>query len=242
MARRLKPSPAMIVALIALFVSLAGVGYAASKIGTNDLKSGAVTAKKLHKNAVTAAKIRNAAVTKAKIAAGAVGPDQSLGLVTGSADVSTISVDATAGGFLTPPLVLAQVPTMGQIQLIFCGTYAQNGQMRVRVLSDDDSQPFTVAARMIAGRGPSGGPGGPMTKIDFTAGQFSAGGGEPLIAEPQPGPPGIVGTVGTWDYELIRDAGSSDAGAHVMVSGQNSSTSFAPVGECRVRATTIMPG
>jgi hypothetical protein len=232
----------MLVALLALFVSLAGVGYAATKIGTNGLKNGAVTARKLHKNAVTPIKVRNGAVTSAKIAAGAVGPTQSNGLVTGSADVSTRSVTADAVGFLPTPALLARVPTMGQIQLIFCGTYAQNGQIRVRMLSDDDSQPFTVAARMIAGRGPSGGPGGPMTKIDFTAGQFSAGGGEPLIAEPQPGPPGIVGTVGTWDYELMRGDGADAAGAHVMVIGQNSSTSFAPAGQCRLRGTTITPG
>lgn len=232
MASRLKPSPAMIVALIALFVSLAGVGYAASKIGTNDLKNGAVTAKKLHRKAVRTA----------KIAPGAVGPAQTNGLVSGSADVTMRSATAAAGGFLATPALLARIPTMGDIQLVFCGTYAQNGQIRVRILSNDDSQPFTVAARMIAGRGPAGGPGGPMTKIDFTSGQFSAGGGEPLIAEPQPGPPGIVGTVGSWDYELIRGDGPNAAGAHVMVIGHNSSTATTPVGQCRVRATTIMPG
>jgi hypothetical protein len=242
----------MIIALIALFVSIGGIGYAASKIGTSDLENGAVTARKLHKKAVRTKKVKNKAVTtdkirpKAvttdKIAPGAVGPAQSNGLVTGSAKVSTTSVTEGAIGFLPAPVVLADVPTMGQIQLLFCGTYGQNGQIRVRVLSDDDSQPFTVVARMIAGRGPAGGPGGPMTKIDFTSGRFSAGGGEPLIAEPQPGPPGIVGTTGTWDYELWRLDGTDVAGAHVIVSGHNSSTSSAPAGQCRVRATTILQG
>jgi hypothetical protein len=40
MARRLRPSPALVVALIALFVSIGGVGYAASQIGTNDTRTG----------------------------------------------------------------------------------------------------------------------------------------------------------------------------------------------------------
>jgi hypothetical protein len=69
---RLKPSPALVVALLALFVSLGGVGYAATKIGTAQIKNGAVTAKKLHAKAVTAKKIKTAAVTNSKIADGAV--------------------------------------------------------------------------------------------------------------------------------------------------------------------------
>ncbi len=62
MIRRLKPSPAMVVALLALFVSLGGVSYAATKIGTRQIKNGAVTAKKLHKNAVTTKKIRDGSI------------------------------------------------------------------------------------------------------------------------------------------------------------------------------------
>ncbi len=65
---RFRPSPSMIVALIALFVSIGGVGYAASTIGTSDLENGAVTATKLHKNAVTKVKIRNSAVNGNKVA------------------------------------------------------------------------------------------------------------------------------------------------------------------------------
>lgn len=72
MGARLRPSPALVIALIALFVSIGGVGYAASKIGTNDLKNGAVTSKKLDKNAVKTKKIHDQAVKTDKIADGAV--------------------------------------------------------------------------------------------------------------------------------------------------------------------------
>jgi hypothetical protein len=82
MAGRFRLSPALVIALIALFVSIGGVGYAASKIGTNQIKKGAVTTKKLHKNAVTDKKIKplsvitgklnNQAVVTNKIADGAV--------------------------------------------------------------------------------------------------------------------------------------------------------------------------
>lgn len=63
----LRPSPAMIVALVALFAALGGSAYAATKIGTNQIKSNAVTAGKIKKNAVTNAKIKNGAVTGSKI-------------------------------------------------------------------------------------------------------------------------------------------------------------------------------
>ena len=64
---RFRPSPALVISLIALFVSIGGVGYAASKIGTNDLKNGAVTSKKLHRNAVKRPKIKGNAVNGAKV-------------------------------------------------------------------------------------------------------------------------------------------------------------------------------
>lgn len=66
-------SPASPLALIALFVALGGVSYAAGTIGTSDLQNGAVTKKKLHRNAVVPNKIREGAVTGEKIAGGAVG-------------------------------------------------------------------------------------------------------------------------------------------------------------------------
>ena len=67
MARRLRPSPALIIAIIALFVSIGGVGYAASKIGTNDIKNQAVTKQKIAKKAVTTGRLNDQAVTERTI-------------------------------------------------------------------------------------------------------------------------------------------------------------------------------
>lgn len=60
----LPPSPAMAVALIALFVSLGGSAFAASNlpkdsVGTMQLKPAAVTGAKLHNDAVTASKVKD---------------------------------------------------------------------------------------------------------------------------------------------------------------------------------------
>ena len=67
MSGRLRPSPAMVVACVALFVAIGGISWAAATIGTNDIKNNAVTAKKLHRNAVTKKKIKNHAVKGEKL-------------------------------------------------------------------------------------------------------------------------------------------------------------------------------
>lgn len=66
------PSPAMVVACIALAVALSGVSYAAShltrnSVGTAHLKNGAVTAAKIKANAVNGAKVANNSLTGADI-------------------------------------------------------------------------------------------------------------------------------------------------------------------------------
>ena len=60
--------PATFISLAALFVALGGVGYAATKIGTKQLRNGAVTAPKLANNSVTSPKIRRGAVGNADLA------------------------------------------------------------------------------------------------------------------------------------------------------------------------------
>ncbi len=60
--RRHKPTPALLISIIALIVALGGTGYAAlsvpnNSVGTAQLRNGAVSTKKLQNGAVTAAKI-----------------------------------------------------------------------------------------------------------------------------------------------------------------------------------------
>lgn len=61
------PSPALVVASIAVVLAMAGTGYAAFKVGTSNIKNGAVTSKKIKNGAVTTSKIKNGAVTAGKI-------------------------------------------------------------------------------------------------------------------------------------------------------------------------------
>ena len=73
-AKRL-PSPAMLVACVALVVALGGVSYAASvlpknSVGTAQLKKKAVTGAKLKTGAVTSAKVANSSLLAADFKAG----------------------------------------------------------------------------------------------------------------------------------------------------------------------------
>jgi hypothetical protein len=67
-----RPSPAMVVAMLALFISLAGTGYAAIKlpansVGAKQLKANAVTSKKIKHGAVDGSKVRANSLTGTNI-------------------------------------------------------------------------------------------------------------------------------------------------------------------------------
>ncbi len=64
-----RPSPALVISMIALFVAMSGTGYALSRasVGPKQLKRSAVTTSKIKKRAVTASKLRRRAVTTSKI-------------------------------------------------------------------------------------------------------------------------------------------------------------------------------
>jgi hypothetical protein len=55
---------------LALFVALGGTGYAATRIGTAQIKNGAVTTAKIKDGAVTAAKVKPGSLTGAQFAPG----------------------------------------------------------------------------------------------------------------------------------------------------------------------------
>ena len=68
--RRLRPTPALVVAFVALFAAMGGLGYAATK-----LKPNSVRAKNIKPGAVTGDKLADGAVTTPKFAADAVAPN-----------------------------------------------------------------------------------------------------------------------------------------------------------------------
>ena len=54
-----RPSPAMVVAFIALCVGVTGGAFAAATIDSSDIVNGSITKKDLHKNSVNTKKVKN---------------------------------------------------------------------------------------------------------------------------------------------------------------------------------------
>jgi hypothetical protein len=68
------PSPAMIVALLALCVALGGSAYAASKINGNNIRNGTISGKKLKNRTITSSKISRTTIKALKNRRGLRGP------------------------------------------------------------------------------------------------------------------------------------------------------------------------
>ena len=96
-------SSAHVIALAALFVALGGTAFAASKIGTNDIKNQAVTTGRIADQAVTERTLRDQAVTNPKLADSSVD----------SAKIADSSVTASELGGTTQ-VVSAPVSVAGQ--------------------------------------------------------------------------------------------------------------------------------
>lgn len=109
--RGARPSPALVISIIALFVALGGSAYAVKKVGTKAIKANAVTTAKIKRNAVTTAKIKRNAVTTAKIRNGAVTgakiKEGTLGLVPGAATATNAVNAANFDRYSTSGLVRA---------------------------------------------------------------------------------------------------------------------------------------
>lgn len=57
-----RPSLALVISLLALFISVSGVAYAAATVGTANIKNGAVTEPKLAPSAVTSSRLADGTV------------------------------------------------------------------------------------------------------------------------------------------------------------------------------------
>jgi hypothetical protein len=99
---RRRPSASMVVALLALFASLGGVGYAATQ-----LPAGSVGTDQLQNASVTNHKILNGSVGNFKLAVGAVGPRKMMNGAVGKTQIDTSQVQARVAGTCSSGAVTA---------------------------------------------------------------------------------------------------------------------------------------
>jgi hypothetical protein len=138
MRRRVLPSPAFCLALLALFVSLGGTTYAITalprdSVGTAQIRDRAVTEDELSNSAVITRKLANGAVTQRKIAPGAI---------TGS----RVAADSLGGAQIDESTLLS-VPFAQQADVAKLATRAQVADRVERVGRADAADHATLADR-----------------------------------------------------------------------------------------------
>ena len=133
----------MVVALLALVVALSGSAYAVSKVGTNQLKTNAVTTPKIRGGAVTGAKIRNGSVSAAKLAPGVV-----------SAGIGTKATQYDTFFALTesPQMILVEDVKVGRGQMLMATAVAN-----VYELAAPDDETDTRTLCQLVGQSSDGG-------------------------------------------------------------------------------------
>jgi hypothetical protein len=117
--RPLRPSPALVVACLALFLSLGGVGYAAlnipaGSVNSSHLATGSVKKSEIATNAVGSAELASSAVKSADVANGSIkaadlsasaAPDVYAAYLRPNAGSSSINVGWQSRSFEAPTLV-----------------------------------------------------------------------------------------------------------------------------------------
>lgn len=126
-----RPSPAMVVAIVALVVALAGTSYAATKlsnnsVGAKQIKPNAVTTAKIKNDAVTGAKVKDQSLSGKDIALGTLGtvPTAHAADLAKSADAAKTADVAGTANALVPLEPTHFVGTLGQPEFIGGATNA----------------------------------------------------------------------------------------------------------------------
>ena len=136
-----RPSPALIVSIVALIVALGGTGYAALKLPSNS-----VGAKQIKRNAVTSPKVKNGSLLKSdfkagQLPAGARGPQGAKGEKGDKGDAGLNGTNGTNG---TPGPLVDTLPSGKTLRGIYAmGTHASGPS---HYISGAISFPFPLAS------------------------------------------------------------------------------------------------
>jgi len=141
--KRFRPSPAMIVAIVALVLSLGGTSYAAIVLPSN-----CVGTKQIKKNAVTGKKVKNGSLTTSDISSASLSKLGRVAIASGNVD------NIAAGASARVAVVKLTAPTKGFVLVNGWVTAAYpNNTWFVRVWDDAASthSPFFNAVRTTGG-------------------------------------------------------------------------------------------
>lgn len=109
-----RPTTGTVLSVVAITLALGGTGYAATKIGTKQLKDSSVTSAKIKDGGVKSSDLASGAVTGAKIGTGAVDSAQIAGGAVTTGKIASAAVDGTkiaAGAVGTSKIAAGAVGT-----------------------------------------------------------------------------------------------------------------------------------
>ena len=141
--KRLRPSPAMIVAIIALVLSLGGTSYAAivlpaGSVGTKQLKKNAVVSSKVKNASLTAADVKNESLTTSDVKDGSL-------TTADITDGSLTTADISDGSLTTADISEASLSTLGRVAMASNDvTVAASSSTRVAVVTLEAPTPGFV--------------------------------------------------------------------------------------------------
>ncbi len=161
---RFRPSPALVIACVALAVTLGGTAFATvlqvprNSVGTVQLRNGAATGAKIRNNAVTSAKVRNRSLLRADFApgqlpAGPTGPQGPAGPAgpTGPAGLSGVErVEVTTATNSVSPKS-TQMPCPSGKRLVGGGARLNGGGQQVALQSSfpDNDNIYRATGREV---------------------------------------------------------------------------------------------
>ncbi len=93
-----RPSPALVISLIALFVALGGVGYAAATINGKNIKNKSIAGKKLKNKTVTGGKVKGNTLTGAQIRESSLGTVPNASKASNATNATNAANAAAVGG------------------------------------------------------------------------------------------------------------------------------------------------
>jgi hypothetical protein len=139
-----RPSPALVIALFALFIALGGTGYAAlhlpkNSVGSRQIKNNAVTSSKIKNNAVTGSKVKDHSLT---------GSDINLGRL-GTVPSATNATNATNASHATTADTATNSGAVDGMNLTSFTYLAHNGDPQATVLNNFEG--LTLKASCTAG-------------------------------------------------------------------------------------------
>ena len=149
-----RPSPAMVVATVALVVALGGTGYAATalpngSVGTNQLRNGAVNSSKLASGAVQSNNLGTDSVTKRAMSAGSVGSPE---ILNNSIQAGDLRVGAVTNGTIAAGAVGNSKLRSGAVTTGKLGNLAvTSSKIGTRAVTNNKIGTGQVGARALRG-------------------------------------------------------------------------------------------